>query len=204
MILHYYGLSAFRLSSASNDVTVLLNPFEQSSGWKMPRVTPDIVLYSDSTRDEISLKTKDGHFPFIVKYPGEYEVQNIFIYGVGVDAHTTLFVLGIDDLYVGYLGGINRTLTEKELDALGRIDVLLLPVGDALRVSAAVDVIGQIEPRIVIPMSYKLPGLKGDYKPVTDFLKEYGIKDSEELDKLKLTKKDLPSTETKVIVLKPV
>lgn len=215
MILTNYGLSCFRLLSAANDTSVLIDPFDQSAGLKMPRLGVDLVLYSQNPTNESSYKDKDGEPAFVISGPGEYEVKTIFVYGVdsvkknkkeSLGDHTTIFVLAIDDMFVGHLGGLDRTLTEKELDQLGRIDVLLLPVGGGLVLDAktAMDVIGQIEPRIVVPMTYKLPGLKGDLQPVDDFLKEYGNDNVEHVDKLKIMKKDLPAGDQKVIVLNPV
>ena len=142
-------------------------------------------------------------------------MNNIFVLGVEAliknkkgksPEHATLFVLAIDDVFVGHLGGLDRTLTEKELDQLGRIDILLLPVGggSALDPQTALNVIGQIEPRIVVPMAYKLPGLKADLRPVEDFLKEYGTKDLQHEEKLKVMKKDLPAGDQKVVVLNAV
>lgn len=214
MTLHYYGLSCFRSLSTTHDVSVLLDPFEPSSGWKMPRVNPDIVLFSSVSKPDHSLKGKDGEPAFVISTPGEYEAKKIFVYGVGAkkkngkakeEGQTTLYVLTVDDVCLGHLGGLDRTLTEHELDALGRIDILLLPVGggSVLDAKGALDVIGQIEPRIIVPMSYSLPGLKGDYGSVDTFLKEYGTKDVQHEDKLKVMKKDLPAGDQKVIVLNP-
>ncbi len=215
MTLNYYGLSCFRLSSTSHDVSALIDPFDQSSGWKMPRLSADLVLFSGASGSDGAIKGKDGSPAFTISSPGEYEVKNIFVYGVDAllknqkgksPEHATLFVLAIDDVFVGHLGGLDRTLTEKELDQLGRIDILLLPVGggSALDPQTALNVIGQIEPRIVVPMAYKLPGLKADLRPVEDFLKEYGTKDLQHEEKLKVMKKDLPAGDQKVVVLNAV
>lgn len=215
MTLNYYGLSCFRLISTSHDVSVLIDPFDQSSGWKMPRLSADLVLTSQGSHAEGVFKDKGGESAFSITSSGEYEVKNIFVYGVDavkknqkgkIDEHTTLFVVAVDDVFVGHLGGLDRTLSEQELDRLGRIDILILPVGGGavLDAKTAYEVIGQIEPRIVVPMAYKLTGLKGDLRPVDDFLKEYGTKDVQHEDKLKVMKKDLPAGEQKVIVLNAV
>jgi L-ascorbate metabolism protein UlaG (beta-lactamase superfamily) len=211
MTIHYYGLSCFRLTSTLHDVSVLIDPPFQSAGWKIPRVNPDIVLFSSHSH-QVPFKSKDGSASFAVTSPGEYEVKNIFVYGVDAkkkntkgkgEEHTTFFVLAVDDVFVGHVGGLDRPLTEHELDQLGRIDILLLPVGggSSLDAKGALEVVGQIEPRIVIPMEYKIPGLKGDLHPVDDFLKEYGTKDVKRDDKLKVMKKDLPAGDMSVIIL---
>lgn len=210
MVLNYYGLSFFRAQGSQTDVSVVFDPFAQDSDWRLPRPSADLVLSSDVAvkTSSLSVKARDGTQPFFITSPGEYEVKRVFVYGIYAEkkADTILYVAGIDDIYVGHLGALNRTLTEEELDALGRIDVLLLPVGGetVLDPKTAIDVITQIEPRIVVPMMYKLAGVKTALRPVEDFLKEYGVKDAEREDKIKVLKKDLPTEETRVIVLNPV
>jgi len=64
-----------------------------------------------------------------------------------------------------------------------------------------VEIINEIEPRIVIPMHYKIPGLKVDVESADKFLKEMGASKAEKMAKLKISKKDLPQEEMKVILL---
>lgn len=82
-------------------------------------------------------------------------------------------------------------------------DILLIPVGGNFTIGAkkAVEVVSQIEPRIVIPMHYKVPGLKIDLDGVEKFIKELGLKPTYE-DKLKISKKDLPQEDMELVVLK--
>lgn len=206
------------MQGSQSDVSVVFDPFDQNSGWRLPRPSADVVISSDPAvkTSTLSVKARENSAPFYITAPGEYEVKRVFVYGIyaqkkseekkGAPQGTVLCVANIDDVSVGHLGTIDRTLTEDELDALGRIDVLLLPVGGGhvLDPKTAIDVITQIEPRIVIPMMFKLAGVKTDLRPVEDFFKEYGVKDIVREDKIKVLKKDLPAEETKVIVLNPV
>ena len=79
---------------------------------------------------------------------------------------------------------------------------MLIPVGGKYTINAAkaVEVISQIEPRIVIPMHYKVPGLKIDLDGVEKFIKELGLKPRQE-EKLKILKKDLPQEDMELVVL---
>ena len=93
-------------------------------------------------------------------------------------------------------------MSDEQLEQLRDADVLMLPVGGVFTIDAkdASNIISEIEPRVVIPMHYKLPGLKLNIDGVEKFIKEESIKPEEVEGKLKITKKDLPSEETRLIV----
>jgi L-ascorbate metabolism protein UlaG (beta-lactamase superfamily) len=104
----------------------------------------------------------------------------------------------VGDISVAHLGNIDYEFADDELEQLKDIDILLVPVGTNLK--QAVKIVNELQPRIVIPMHYKLPELKSDLLPVDKFLKEVGAK-SETLPKIKISKKDLPQEEMKVVIL---
>ena len=81
-------------------------------------------------------------------------------------------------------------------------DILLIPVGGKYTLDAktAVEVVSQVEPRIVIPMHYKTPGNTLDIAGVDKFIKEISIKPTEE-KKLKISKKDLPQEDMELVVM---
>ncbi len=98
-----------------------------------------------------------------------------------------------------------KELTEEQIQKIGDVDILLVPVGAGGSLSAeeARKIILQIEPKIVIPMYYRIPGLKIKLESVEGFLKIMGVKGAETLDKLSLKEKDLTSEETRVVLLNP-
>ena len=65
----------------------------------------------------------------------------------------------------------------------------------------AVGIVKQIEPKIIIPMHYKISGLTIDLQPVTQFLKEIGIK-PEEVESYRINAKSLPTEEMKLVMFK--
>jgi L-ascorbate metabolism protein UlaG (beta-lactamase superfamily) len=71
----------------------------------------------------------------------------------------TVFVIHIDDMAFAHLGDLGHELTSAQIEDIGDIDVLFVPVGgnESLNASEAVAVIAQLEPRIVIPMHYAGP-----------------------------------------------
>ena len=113
----------------------------------------------------------------------------------------------MDGISIDHLGDLGHTLENGQLQQLEGIDILLIPVGGVFTIDAkqAAEVISQIEPRIIIPMHYKIPGLKfsGDkmIAPLDNFRKEIAVKPTEAVSKFKVNKKDLPQDEVKVIVL---
>ena len=95
-------------------------------------------------------------------------------------------------------------LTDRQLETIGDIDVLMIPVDSVYTLNAreAVKIIKQIEPNTVIPMHYKLPNITENLADVKDFLKEIGLNGKEGVDKLILKKKDLINKEMEVVVFK--
>ena len=116
-----------------------------------------------------------------------------------------MYLLESENISLAHLGDIGQTqLDDGQLEYLEGADILLIPVGGKYTVNAkqARDLINQIEPRIVIPMHYKMPGLKVEIDGVDKFVKELGLTPQYE-EKLRLSKKDLPQEDTKLVILKP-
>jgi L-ascorbate metabolism protein UlaG (beta-lactamase superfamily) len=203
MNIIYYGLTCFRIQS--NNLSLLIDPVNSQTGVNLPRMQNDIVLLSQSSRSrDFSDKT------FVIDCPGEYELKDCFIYGIPVNngdqEEKIVFLIEFEGVRIAYLGLIkNSQLTQSQLERLEDADVLILPVGggEALNEKQAVELVGEIEPRLVIPMNYQLPGLKVKLESVDKFKKELGAK-SEEVDKLKVAKKDLPQEETRLVIIKPL
>ncbi len=110
----------------------------------------------------------------------------------------------MDDINIVHLGDLGHILDDKQLAKLTGTDILFIPVGGkyTLDYKEAVNVVSQLEPRIVIPMHYKMKegGLE-DVDGVDKFIKELGIEPIYE-DKLKIVKKDLPSEDMELLILK--
>jgi L-ascorbate metabolism protein UlaG (beta-lactamase superfamily) len=171
----------------------------------------DIVTVSHDHQDHNNVKALRGN-PFIIKSAGEYDIKGVGIAGVEAfhDSQSgkekglnIIYRISMDDISMVHLGDVGHELDNKQLEVLSGIDILFVPVGGKFTIDAkkAVAVVSQIEPRIVIPMHYKVPGLKMDIDGVDKFIKEIGIKPREE-EKLKISKRDLPSEDMEVVLLK--
>jgi L-ascorbate metabolism protein UlaG (beta-lactamase superfamily) len=202
----YLGHSAFRLRG--KEVTVVTDPYPPTRTLAMGRVSADIVTVSHGSPNHSFVEGVSG-VPRVVDGPGEYEVADVLIAGVatasrpGQGPENTAYVLRFDDLAVCHLGDVNNRLTNQQIEELGSIDVLLVPVGggNALGASAAAEVVTQLDPALVVPMHYRLDGgtVEG-LDPVDYFCREMGLKEVVPEAKLTVTRSSLPS-ELRVVVL---
>ena len=141
----------------------------------------------------------------VVDGPGEFEVNNCSIWGIAANTHTspegpktaTMYRLDLEDITVGILGHVTAKLNEDQIEAIGIVDVLVLPVGGygyTLEPKQAVDLVRAIEPKIVVPVHYAEEGVTYEVPqaPLEDFLKELGIPAEEPVAKLKLKGGMLP------------
>jgi L-ascorbate metabolism protein UlaG (beta-lactamase superfamily) len=202
MELTFVGLSCVRLRG--RDVEVVIDPLPPGMSGRQPRLNPDIVVRTEGEGDLSLLRPGEGR-PQEVSGPGEYELRGVSVVGVAAGA-TTIMRVEVDDVRVCALGPIRRQLAEHEIDALGHVDVLAVPVGggDALEAQAAARLVNALEPSIVVPVRYAVPGLGGDYDPVDKFAREMGLAEGWAAQpKLNLTGSIPTSEETRVVVLEP-
>jgi L-ascorbate metabolism protein UlaG (beta-lactamase superfamily) len=96
-----------------------------------------------------------------------------------------------------------KNLTTEQVEEIGDIDILLVPVGGNYTLDAedAEKLVRQVEPKVVIPMHYAVPKLKIKLDGIEKFLKEMGIGKKEALPKYVVKKKDLPENGMDVVVL---
>lgn len=192
----------------------MIDPFDEAIGLKVPSAAADILLITHDHHDHNNKKAVKGS-PFLIDGPGEYEVKDVFIQGIPAfhdDSHgkergqNTIYTLETEELRLCHLGDLGqKELTPEQLEKIGDIDILMIPVGGVYTIDAkeAVKIISQLEPRIVIPMHYAVPKLKIRLDGLDAFLKVMGRKTAEPLPKLLIKKKDLLAEETKIVVLAP-
>ncbi len=215
MQLFWHGYSSVRLESkiGDTDVTLLTDPFESESSVRFPRtIAPDILVVSHQDRKLFNLEGVQGT-PFIISDPGEYEVKGIFVTGIqdatfdaGTAQRPVIYRIRVEGMSIAFLGALKRKPTPYEIEALNGIDILLIPVGggEVMDPKTANETIAEIEPRIVVPLSYDLPGIKSKLVSVDAFCASLGVCKRQDATKLKLTKKDLPSEDLVVAVLERV
>lgn len=211
MYISWHGLTCFKIQT--QDCTLITDPYSPNLGLKPFRAQAEIVTVSQPNNPERNQTSAIMGTPYLITGPGEYELKRIFIHGLAdqipnqpLKSDTlTFYYFEVEGIQIAHLGTINHPLTNEQLELFEDIDVLLIPVGGkpSLAPEKASEVVSQIEPRIVVPMYYRLPGLKTKLEPVDSFLKNMGVKSAEKLPKLKLSKRDLPQEETRTIILYP-
>ena len=214
MQIQWLGQSCFKIQAKNNgqEITIVTDPYGDDIGLKPLKLPADIVTVSHNHHDHNNLDAIKGD-SFIVHMPGEYETRGVFIYGIPAfhdnkegqeKGNITMFKINTEDLTLAHLSDLGHELNDEQLDKLGNVDILLIPVGGNYTIDAkkAVEIVSTIEPRIVIPMHYQIPGLKSKLDSVEAFVKESGLP-SEKMDKLKISKKDLLQEETKIVILNP-
>jgi len=212
MVISWYGQACFKLSSGPQ--AVIIDPFEKGIGLTPPTGEAQLVLSTHDHSDHNNIASIKGE-PFVIDGPGEYEYQGIRVRGLrsyhddkkGADRGTnTIYIIRMEGLRIVHLGDLGQTaLTDKQVETIGSVDVLMVPVGGQFTIngSEAIAIVNQIEPRFVIPMHYALPALKIKLDGVDVFLKEMGVKDSEPQDKLTIKKAPLAEEgKTEIVVLK--
>ena len=217
MDIIYLGHSGFKLRGKS--ASVVTDPFGPEIGFALPQVSADIVTVSHSHPDHAAVAKVQGTSrrpkPFIITAPGEYEIMGISVRAIPVfhddqqgklRGKNLIMVITIDGVHLVHLGDLGHPLTEAQVEDIGPVDVLMVPVGGVFTIGpqVAASVVENLDPSIVIPMHYRTEKHSDVFKELStlsDFLKAMGIESKQSQEKLTVAAGNLPE-ETEVVVLK--
>lgn len=202
MIITYFGKQFFKIQQG--ETVIALNPISKQSKSvaKPARFGSQMVLSSVHHPDfnGVEQVTYNDQTPMVVDGPGDYEVKEIFIKGVGVktsidkkDYINTVYSFSIEDISLLNLGALSQTLPASERQDIDPPDILFVPLS-GLDLKDAYKLAVSFEPSVIIPMDY-------DEKTLALFLKEAGVSKKEEVDKLVIKKKDLLAMQSEIVVL---
>ena len=191
-------------------MTIITDPCPPDAGCLSNEVKADIVTISHFHTGHSYIEGIAGN-PKQIKGPGEYEVGGVFITGVAtfhdaekgkIRGENTIYTIEMDDITLCHLGDLGHPLTPALVEQIGVIDVLFLPVGGGatIDVASAVEILRQLNPKVVVPMHYKTPRLEKNLEPVDKFLKEMAIQDFTPKPKLSLSQSSMPSG-TQIVIL---
>lgn len=205
MDIQFYGANCVALQIKG--ARVVLDDNLAELGAKSITKAGDIVLYTNE-HPPMPADVKLG-----LDHPGEYEAAGISIYGIPARAHmdetgqhnATMFKLLAGELNIALIGHVYPELTDEQLEQLGMVDVLLIPVGGngyTLDPLGALKLIKKIEPKLVIPTHYDDKALKYPVpqQSLAEALKVLAMEPKETTAKLKVKAADLTDV-TQLIVL---
>lgn len=207
----WFGQACFEIK---NSVTIVTDPHDGDSiGLKKPDVEGDIVSISHQHFDHASGKElvskKETE---VIESSEKLEIKGIKIRGVdsfhdkaegSKRGKNVIFVFELDDFKACHLGDLGHKLSVEKIKEIKPVDVLLIPVGGNYTINAreAVDVVKDLEPKIVIPMHYKVKGLEVDISSEEEFFKlvkgegwEIDEKDEANIERLPKEKKVIKLT----------
>ena len=211
----WYGHSFFSITTSAA-TKIVIDPYS-SIGYPIPRgVRGDILTVSHEHFDHNNVDIISGNPAIIrgLKEGGrdwnevERQIKDVRLYSVSTyhdksqgtkRGKNAIFVYEVDDLRLAHLGDLGHTLTDAQVERLGELDLLFVPVGGFFTIDGvdAAKVVKQIRPRIAIPIHYKtrvLANWPGSDENV--FLQRVGgVVNRVGRTMIRVTKDDLPSSE---------
>ena len=210
MEINWHGLSCFRLTERGL-ATVVTDPYDHNEvGFEPLKLPGEIVTVSHDVPGHNFVTSVKGHSR-VITGPGEFEIGGAFITGVQTnkksksstkELRNTLYVFDYDGVTVAHLGDVQRVPSQEEIENLGGVNVVLVPVGGGggLNAAKAAEIVSLLEPGFVIPMHYEVPESNLQLDPLNRFIKEMGVGTVEPIPSLKVTRSTVPS-EARVVVL---
>ncbi|HHX49551.1 MAG TPA: MBL fold metallo-hydrolase [Clostridiales bacterium] len=203
MIIEWLGHSCFKLVSDTGH-TFLFDPYDPSyTGLEHEKIDADVVLMSHGHGDHGAIH-QVKNYKKVIKSAGTYEYEDVKIKAIksfhdpkngALRGENLIFVLSIGSLNICHFGDIGQNLTEKQINEIGNVDIILIPIGGIYTIDAlqAKEFINILNPKVTIPMHFKIKNLKFDLNYLSDFLDLFEEKDIEIVngDSVKITKNNL-------------
>jgi hypothetical protein len=214
MIITYFGEQFFKI--AQGEMVLAFNPVSKSAksdigthfGADIAFITTNHPLFNG-----VEQLSHGERMPFVISGPGDYEIKEVFIKGIMSNVLisnkkyiNTIYSFSLDNINIAFLGALGDSEISKEAhEAIDSPDILFVPIGgksaskeiNLLDAKLSAKLALELEPKLIIPMSYDDNSLK-------IFLKEIGEDKAEVVDKLTLKSKDLDGKEGEVIILKAI
>lgn len=211
MRIKWLGHSCFKISSEKG-IRIVTDPFDNNVGYNLPAVETDIVTISHNHYDHNFIDCLNGNFEVVNKI-GSFYIKDIPITGVHTyhdevegekRGSNIVYIFDIDGMRVCHMGDIGHVLTKEQIERIGRVDVLLIPVGGIYTVDYkdAKTISEQLNPSIVIPMHYKTKALKFKLDAVDDFIKQFDNVNMIPSRVIKITKEELKPGGKEIYILK--
>ena len=208
MKIHYYGHAAFKVTTEAG-ARIIIDPYESGGfegalGYGKIADEADIVITSHDHGDHNYTQDLKGKYTLINK-AGDYTIKGVKIKMIPVfhdpsqgreRGKNLISVISADGLTLAHLGDLGHDLEGATLKDMGRIDVLLLPVGGFFTIDAgqADKIANTLKPAITIPMHYKTEKCAFPIALVDDFTKGFKQVNKLKGSELEIKKGDLPKS----------
>ena len=168
MKIKWFGQSCFMLT-AENGIKIVMDPYSKMfsflSGYKLPEICANIVTISHDHGDHNNVGAVKGDSVHI-KDSGVFSQEGIDIKGVQTfhdnasgakKGKNIVYNFRIDGLNICHCGDLGHLLSPEQINEIGKVDILLLPIGgrSVLDAGGAAEVMKQLDPAVVIPMHYR-------------------------------------------------
>jgi L-ascorbate metabolism protein UlaG (beta-lactamase superfamily) len=208
--IRWLGHSCFCFVS-QDGTRIVTDPYDEGTGYVLPTVEADYTSVSHDHFDHSSTCAVGGR-PQLITERGEFRLGDISVRGISTFhddlggirmGPNTVYCFEIDGIRLCHLGDLGHLLNSQQRAEIGKVDILLIPVGGTytLDAKAAVCVCQQLAPRVIIPMHYRTPSLAFPLDTVDSFLKEMGGGHYAHSSTVELDKQDLLSKINHVLVL---
>ncbi len=183
MKITWLGHASFLIETAGK--FIVTDPFNEEVGYPIYGGNVDYVTVSHEHWDHNAAHLLKGQ-PQIFTTVGESKVDKIRFTGIKsyhdkekgkLRGENIIFKIQTPDIDLVHLGDLGHLLTEEQVELIGNVDILLIPVGGTFTVDAAeaFTIVERLNPKIVIPMHYDTPHLSFDLAPVEDFTKNFDL-----------------------------
>ena len=199
MEISWLGHSCLRIQS--NEVTLITDPYDESLGLTMGRQSAEIVTISHQHPHHAHYAAIKGN-PKVLQGPGEYEIANFYITGMGTDRNddegeakiNTVYLIQCEGLTICHLGDLNRVLSSRQIEELSQTDILFVPAGGVCTISTSrvAELAGLIDPKILVPLHYQTGTVKVEIQPLAPFLDDMGAGEPATHPRLSVTASNLP------------
>lgn len=167
MEIKFLGHSSFLIKTRK--AVLVADPYDPSVGLYFPKTTADIVTISHEHADHNNYKAVKG-VRKVINGPGEYELSDVSIIGIstyhddkkGLDrGKNVIYIIEADGFRIAHLGDLGHKLSDKQLEKIGAIDILMIPVGGEYTIGSelAARIAQSVEALFTIPMHYQTKGL---------------------------------------------
>jgi len=213
MKIKWLGHSCFLITSRGG-VRIITDPYAvgEDISYSPIKEAADVVVISHGHDDHSNVSAVQGK-PEVVKGNVTKTAKGIQFRGIATyhDAShgeqrgpNTVFCFTIDDMKLCHLGDLGHVLSPGQVNEIGAVDILFVPVGGFYTINASVasQVCNQLKPKVIIPMHFKTPKCAYPIAGVEDFLKGKKNVRRAGSSEVEFEREKLPAV-TEIVLLQP-